>query len=72
MTGLEQASLDWRTKEPLDKSARARRSLCGITRSGFDERGLVIPTKRVETRRVARKGPSRQGFAGEAAISRAT
>ena len=54
-------------REPLNKSARARRSLCGITRRGFDERGLVIPNKRVETHRVARKGPSRQGFAGEAA-----
>src|SRR6056297_664258 len=58
-------------KEPLNKTARARRSLCGITRRGFDERGLVIPNKRVETHRVARKGPSRRGFAGEAA-SRAT
>jgi len=55
------------SREPLNKSARARRSLCGITRRGFDERGLVIPNKRVETRWVARKGPSRQGFAGEAA-----
>jgi len=59
-------------REPLNKSARARRSLCGITRRGFDERGLVIPNKRVETRWVARKGPSRQAIvtgpgAGEAA-----
>src|SRR6056297_140135 len=46
----------------VGRAARCAGSLCGITRCG-----LVIPNKRVETRQVARKGPSRQGFAGEAA-----
>jgi len=56
-----------RVREPLNNSARARRRLCGISRRGFGERSLVTPNKRAETRRVARKGPSRQGFAGKAA-----
>jgi hypothetical protein len=38
-----------------------------MTRCGFGERGLVIPNERAETQRGARKGPSRQGFAGKAA-----
>src|SRR6056297_7467 len=54
-------------KEPLNNSARARRCLCGISRCGFGERGLVIPNKRAETRRMARKGPAHPGFAGKAA-----
>jgi hypothetical protein len=47
-------------KEPLNNSASARRRLCGLIRRGFGERGLVIPTERVEPQRVARKGPSRR------------
>ena len=54
-------------KEPLINYARARRRLCGMHRCGFGERGLVVPNERVETRRGARKGPSRMGFAGKAA-----
>src|SRR6056297_4024063 len=54
-------------REPLNNSARARRCLCGISRCGFGERGLVIPNKRAETRRMARKGPAHPGFAGKAA-----
>ena len=55
------------TREPLNNSARARRRLCGRLRFGLGERGLVIPNKRAQTRRRPRKGPSRMGFAGEAA-----
>jgi len=54
-------------KETLNNSARARRCLCGISGRGFGERDLVIPNKRVETRRMARKGASPMGFAGKGA-----
>src|SRR5690606_28961986 len=54
-------------REPLNKSTRARRRLCGRLRLSLGERGLVIPNERAQTRRRPRKGPSRQGFAGEAA-----
>jgi len=47
-------------KEPLNKSTRARRRLCGSLRLGLGERGLVIPNERAQTRRRPRKGPSRR------------
>ena len=55
------------TRVPLNNYARTRRCLCGSLRLGLGECGLVIPNERSQTRRRPRRGPSRMGFAGEAA-----
>ena len=54
------------SRAPLIHIARTRPRLCGMRRTGFGERGLVIPNKRAETGRSARKGLSLSGFTGKA------